>query len=1102
MTWKHVLFWGFATLGLAAYGQQADHPVISEVRFYQHKDVNEEFVELYNPTCREVRLQNWKITYKSKTGTDWHNKIVFGSNHTLKPHGFILWGGDRVTTRPDTVETSSQAIGLSNTGGHVALCDTGGVIIDKVAWGGGDSPEGTAISGKVVEGGSVERKANAASTALSMSAGGADEFAGNGYDTDDNNNDFVIHNYFVETNPQNSNSPQEPELTDCFGCGTCTVQPSEVAVLDTVTLRFSIRPDCAEALKEVSIQIPSGWTWTYSAEDVSLEGACFVNSELSFTTDAVLVSRVDLAPSDSGAVALRSLVAPARAGTVMFCVSSAKEGGSLLPLQQSPVLTIHEAVIPIIRLHLNDGLGVPHEPFGVGSRVMVSGIVTVGHGTFSSTATMAFLQDATAGISLYSPSVPISLSLGDSVTVSGMIQQYRGMTEIGADWATLTVHKTGCIPPEPKILTCSQADRAFHDDGTEPDEGRLVQIRRVFYDSDTGMVSDSTGTAKLFIDSGTGITIPPTAFNVAGILKQYKPGTDAPPYISDYEIIPRFQTDLVLLSGPQFVRPPEATDIQPESVAIQWSTDQESNGTVYFGVAENYSDTVSAVLSAMEHKIVLTRLKPGAVYHYSVQIQNGNGKNRSDDRLFITSSDPSCTGEIHAYFIGSVETELAAGVPALGNQDLIDRLVERIDAAQYSVDMCFMKLDENNVRDALIEAANRGVSVRFICDDEYEDRKQLQDLRTADIPVISDRFGQNEGSGRMHHKFAVFDHRSDASFSDDWVWTGSFNLTYYGSSSPAIENVVVVQDQALAEIYTRKFEEMWGSDTNEPSETDSRFGVLKRNNIPHSLSVGGTRFEIYFSPTDHISEHVIRTVQTADSSAYFCMFSFTMNDIAKAFSTQMQAKPGLRVRGVMDAKQMEDDGSSSEWQYISGFADVLLDGEPGLLHHKYLIADADAPDSDPVVATGSYNWTNKAEYENDENILIIHDASLANQYLQEFAARYQAAGGTGAFRSGVEYGTHAVLPRTSVLMPNHPNPFNQETVIQYQIPRNLSVRLSVYDIQGREVVLLADERKEPGVYSLRWNGRTEMGRLLASGVYFIRLQAGTERKTRKALLLK
>jgi phosphatidylserine/phosphatidylglycerophosphate/cardiolipin synthase-like enzyme len=1102
ITWQQMLFWGFASFGHAAFGQQANHLVISEIRYYQQKGVNEEFVELYNPTCKEIGLYNWKIVYKPKTGGEWRDKVVFGPRHSIKPHGFFLWGGDAVTIKPDTVETSSQAIGLSNTGGHVALADSSGAIVDKVAWGGGDSPEGSAISEKNTEGGSSERKANATSTALSMSAGGADEFAGNGYDTDNNNNDFIVHNYFTETNPKNSDSPEEPGWIECFGCGSCTVYPSTAAILDTVSLRFAIRVDVGPAAKEVSIQIPTDWTWTFCADDVSLSGACFVNSEVSVSADGVRISEMHLTAQDSGIVTLRSLVVPAAAGTVTFPVSTAKEEGSLLPLQQSPSLTIQTTAVPIILLHKNDSQGIPLAPFGVGEQAMVSGILTVGNESFSSTSTMVFLQDATAGIYLYSLSAPVSFVHGDSITVIGTIQQYRGMTEIEPDWATLVIHNNGCAPPSPKSMTCSEVNEAFHADGSEPDEGRLIFIRQVIYDSETRTISDSTGMAKLFIESGAGIAIPTGVFDAFGILEQYKPGTDSPPYTSDYEIVPRFQADLVPLNGPQFLRAPEATDLRSESVSIEWSTDQESRAAVYYGRSEGYSDTASIVQPATDHKIVLTGLTPGTIYHYSVQIQNGNGKNRSEDRLFITASDPSSTGEKRAYFNGSVESDLAWGIPAFGNQDLIDRLVERIDEAQYSVDMCFMRLDEGNVRDALIEAKNRGVAIRFICDDEYEDLNKLQDLREAGIPVISDRFGQNEGTGRMHHKFAVFDHRSDASFEDDWLWTGSFNLTYYGGSPPAIENVVVIQDQALAEVYTRQFEEMWGSDTDEPSETDARFGVLKKNNIPHLAMVGDTRLEIFMSPSDHIAEHLFKTIQSSDSSAYFCMFSFTMNDIAKTFLSQTQAKPDLRIRGVMDAKQVEEDGSSSEWQFMSGFTDVLLEDEPGILHHKYLVVDADAPESDPVVATGSYNWTNKAEYENDENVLIIHDASLANQYLQEFAARYHAAGGSAAFRTGVENRPQAALPRTIMLLPNHPNPFNQETVIGYNIPKNLHVEISVYDMQGREVGLLVNERQEAGLHSLRWDGRAKSGLRIPSGVYVIRLRAGTEWKTRKAVLLR
>jgi phosphatidylserine/phosphatidylglycerophosphate/cardiolipin synthase-like enzyme len=58
------------------------------------------------------------------------------------------------------------------------------------------------------------------------------------------------------------------------------------------------------------------------------------------------------------------------------------------------------------------------------------------------------------------------------------------------------------------------------------------------------------------------------------------------------------------------------------------------------------------------------------------------------------------------------------------------------------------------------------------------------------------------------------------------------------------------------------------------------------------------------------------------------------------------------------------------------------------LHHKYGIIDANTPNSDPTVVTGSHNWSYSAEQVNDENTLIIHNANIANWFLQEFSKRY------------------------------------------------------------------------------------------------------------------
>jgi hypothetical protein len=94
------------------------------------------------------------------------------------------------------------------------------------------------------------------------------------------------------------------------------------------------------------------------------------------------------------------------------------------------------------------------------------------------------------------------------------------------------------------------------------------------------------------------------------------------------------------------------------------------------------------------------------------------------------------------------------------------------------------------------------------------------------------------------------------------------------------------------------------------------------------------------------------------------------------------------------------------------------------------------------------------------------------------------------------------LPTVSSIAQNYPNPFNLQTVIEYQLPREGRVVLTVYNIVGQEVCTLTDEDKDAGYYTVRWDGRDTNGVEVASGLYFYRLQAGTFRQTMKMLLLK
>jgi hypothetical protein len=91
---------------------------------------------------------------------------------------------------------------------------------------------------------------------------------------------------------------------------------------------------------------------------------------------------------------------------------------------------------------------------------------------------------------------------------------------------------------------------------------------------------------------------------------------------------------------------------------------------------------------------------------------------------------------------------------------------------------------------------------------------------------------------------------------------------------------------------------------------------------------------------------------------------------------------------------------------------------------------------------------------------------------------------------------------TLVLHQNHPNPFNPQTTIAYDIPSVSRVRLLVMDVSGRLVRTLVDENQEPGSRSVVWNGRDDAGSAVSSGVYFYVLDAGKERLTKKLVLLK
>jgi hypothetical protein len=149
-----------------------------------------EFVELYNPTNSPINITGWNITYKSATGSSWSN--VAGITGSIQAYGFFLIGGNYVNPIPDLIDTS---LGFAASGGHIAIRNATNYIIDKVGYGSANDPEGTACPAPQTDN-SMERK-----------PGYLNPTAGNGWDSDNNLEDFILRNV---PEPQNSSFVETP----------------------------------------------------------------------------------------------------------------------------------------------------------------------------------------------------------------------------------------------------------------------------------------------------------------------------------------------------------------------------------------------------------------------------------------------------------------------------------------------------------------------------------------------------------------------------------------------------------------------------------------------------------------------------------------------------------------------------------------------------------------------------------------------------------------------------------------------------------------------------------------------------------------------------
>jgi hypothetical protein len=168
---------------------------------------------------------------------------------------------------------------------------------------------------------------------------------------------------------------------------------------------------------------------------------------------------------------------------------------------------------------------------------------------------------------------------------------------------------------------------------------------------------------------------------------------------------------------------------------------------------------------------------------------------------------------------------------------------------------------------------------------------------------------------------------------------------------------------------------------------------------------------------------------------------------------------------------------------------ILLGNGDGTFQ-SYVSYHTDTAGSDDV--TGP-----KGVYGGDLNGDGKDDLAIANSSLNKISIFMQADGSVD-----VDDNYLHSLPQDFSLTQNYPNPFNLSTVIQFDLPRRSNVEIKIYNILGKAIRDLVNEKLPTGQHNITWDGRDNSGNIVSSGMYFYSITTDNSEETKKMVLLK
>lgn len=299
------------------------------------------------------------------------------------------------------------------------------------------------------------------------------------------------------------------------------------------------------------------------------------------------------------------------------------------------------------------------------------------------------------------------------------------------------------------------------------------------------------------------------------------------------------------------------------------------------------------------------------------------------------------------------------------SSDICRELVSNINDTKNTLDIAiygYTYIPE--IDKALLNALRRGVKIRLVYDLDKAGNTTFNDsIRLAKLVAQASNDylvdDANYTNKIMHNKFFIFDNNK--------VITGSANLSPNDMSGFNSNVIITVNSKEIAELYTKEFEQMLNSNFHNKK-------ISLNNN--KRITLDNSVIETYFSPQDKITKtHIIPLIKSAKQ--YIFIPAFLITDKWLSDELIIAKQRGVDIKIILDASQAHSRYSKIK-ELREANVPVKVENYAGKLHSKTILID------DNISVIGSMNFSKSGQNINDENVLIIKNTALTQEYRHYF----------------------------------------------------------------------------------------------------------------------